>query len=949
MSQMQTKIIAIVVATLLAGFGVLVVGSMTKEKADLIAANRSKTELAAASVISSLGGIMVTGDTAAVGGLIDDLRGVQGIDEIRVFGNDGAEVYPSPEYSEPEGELKAAIGKALSTGEQADLMDGTRLTITKPLISSERCVGCHTEGQKVLGVVTVSVSLADVYKEIKHNQAMSVLNAALTVLVVALILAVMIRKIVLKPVRRGVDLMGMMERDKDLTLRLDTVSQDEMGRLASSFNSVIDSLQKVIRRINRMSYQVGSVSAQIAVNADKVKEGAHVQARSAESTSSAIEEMNASIREVAESADSMSYSAEMTSSSILQMTASIDQIAGSAAVLSASVDSTVSSITEISASIKEVSTSVAVLSDAAEVSVDFITMIADSIDHVESAAKESAILSEQVTNSARALEAGAMGRAIDGMRKIRDAVDDSGEVIDRLDKRSRQIGEILTVIDEVTEQTELLSLNAAILASQAGEHGKGFAVVADEIKDLAERTASSTQEISKLISTVQSEVAEAVRAMDTGMVAVGEGQKAIFDAKRVLDDIVSSSANSTVMSKSIERSTMEQAESARQVKDAMVNIRDMVNQILRASQDLSGGSEQIMLESEKIKDVALQVRTATEEQSKGSAQIINAVESVTDHAQHIASATAEQKKGSEDIVSSIEKIREVTQENEELAAEMGTAVEDLARHIEELKEEVSTFKLESAGTSFVKLGIMPLESPAQMYKKFLPLAEYLSREVGRDVVFKLTPTFTDAVKDIGTGAADICYMTPTTYIEANDKYGVELLAKAVRNGVPYSHTIIVARQDSSIKSLEDLKGRSFAFGDKMSTSSYLVPLYMLARAGVRLADLSEHRFLGHHDDVAKAVLLGELDAGGLRETTAYQYMDKGLKFIKTSENIPEFNFCARPGLDRELVEKVKSALLKLNAMGAGAAVLKSVDKDYTAFMDASDKDYDGIREMLRKV
>lgn len=949
MSKMQTKIIAIVVATLLAGFSTLVLMSMKKEKSDLIDANRSKTELVAASVISSLGGIMMTGDPQAVGGVIDDLRAVEGISEIRVYNSDGMEVYTSPKYSPLAGEYKAAVDGALKYAAPRDVMDEHSLTVAKPLMSSARCVGCHTEGKRVLGVVAVRVSLDDVFKEIKHNQTLSILNAGLTVLIVALILAVMIKKIVLDPVQKGVDLMGAMEHDKDLTLRMEIASKDEMGRLSSSFNGVITSLQNVIKRINRVSYQVGSVSAQIVVNADKVRDGAQVQARSIESTSGAIEQMNASIKEVAESADSMSYSSEMTSSSILEMTASIDEIAGSAAVLSASVDSTVSSITQISASIKEVSTSVAVLSDAAEVSVDFITMIADSINQVEEAAKESALLSVQVTDSARALESGAMGRAIDGMRKIRDAVDDSGEVIDRLDKRSRQIGEILTVIDEVTEQTELLSLNAAILASQAGEHGKGFAVVADEIKDLAERTASSTQEISKLISTVQSEVAEAVSAMNTGMMAVGEGQKAIFDAKRVLEGIVSSSANSTVMSKSIERSTAEQADSARQVKEAMVNIRDMVKQILRASQDLSGGSEQIMMESEKVKDVAMQVRTATEEQSKGSTQIINAIESVTDHAQHIAAATAEQRKGSEEIVLSIERIREVTQENEELASEMGTAVEDLARHIEELKEEVSSFKLESAGSSLVKLGIMPLESPAQMYKKFMPLAEYLSGEIGREVVFKLTPTFTDAVKDIGTGAADICYMTPTTYIDAHDRYGVELLAKAVRNGVPYSHTMIVTRQDSSINTLEDMKGRSFAFGDKMSTSSYLVPHYMLVRAGVRISDLSEHRFLGHHDDVAKAVLLGEFDAGGLRETTAYQYMDKGLRIVKTSENIPEFNFCARPGLDPELAGRIKAALMKLEQKGKFASVLTSVDKGYTGFMEAADRDYDGIREMLRKI
>jgi len=950
MSQMQTKIIAIVVVTLVIGFGILVYMSMRKERADLIAANKSKTDLVASSVISSIGGIMMTGDPQATGGMIQDLRGVEGISEIRLFGSDGTELYMSAKYEPYGGRLKEAVDDTLISADTHDIMDDSRITVVKPLIKAERCTRCHTSDVKVLGVVAVKVSLAEVYAEIERNRMLSILNAAATVLGVVAILAIMIRSIVLTPVKRGVDTMGEIEKNKDLTHRMKVGSEDEMGRLASSFNSLIESVQKVIRRINRMSYQVGSVSAQIVVSSSKVVEGAQVQARSAESTSGAIEQMNASIKEVSESAESMLHSSELTSSSILELSASIDEIAGSSAVLSSSVDSTVSSITEITASIKEVSTSVAVLTDTAETSVEFISDIARSIHDVESAAKDSADLSEKVTDAARELESGAMGRAIAGMRKIRDVMDDSGEVINRLDNRSRQIGEILTVIDEVTEQTELLSLNAAILASQAGEHGKGFAVVADEIKDLAERTASSTQEITKLINTVQAEVSEAVRSMDLGMEAVGEGQAAIFDAKKVLEGIVSSSARSTEMSKQIESATKEQAEGAGQVREAMVNIRDMVKQILRATQDLTNGSEQIMQEAEKVRDVAFQVRTASDEQSKGSAQIIRAVENVTDHAQQIAHATKEQSKGSEEIVLAIEKIREVTQENEDLASEMTTAVEELAMHIEGLKDEVSSFRIEDAASGLVKLGIVPLESPAQMYKKFQPLAEYLSQKVGREVVFKLTPTFADAVRDIGDGAADICYMTPSTYIEAHEKYGVELLAKAVRNGVPYSHTMIVTRDDSDINALGDLKGRKFAFGDKMSTSSYIVPLYMLSRAGVRLADLSEHRFLGHHDDVAKAVLLGEYDAGGIRETTAYQFMDKGLRLVKTSEDIPEFNICARPGMDDGLMRSLRDAILSLDDRDAAAArVLKSIDKDYTGFMDADDSDYDGVRVMMKKV
>jgi methyl-accepting chemotaxis protein len=98
-----------------------------------------------------------------------------------------------------------------------------------------------------------------------------------------------------------------------------------------------------------------------------------------------------------------------------------------------------------------------------------------------------------------------IGKAIDGMKEIKASVENTAGYIRKLGGRSEEIGQILNVIDEITDQTTLLALNAAILAAQAGEHGKGFSVVADEIKNLAERTSVSTQEIGELIQSVQQE------------------------------------------------------------------------------------------------------------------------------------------------------------------------------------------------------------------------------------------------------------------------------------------------------------------------------------------------------------------------------------------------------------------------------------------------------------
>jgi phosphonate transport system substrate-binding protein len=125
---------------------------------------------------------------------------------------------------------------------------------------------------------------------------------------------------------------------------------------------------------------------------------------------------------------------------------------------------------------------------------------------------------------------------------------------------------------------------------------------------------------------------------------------------------------------------------------------------------------------------------------------------------------------------------------------------------------------------------------------------------------------------------------------------------------------------------------------------------MLADAGIKLVDLKDYGFLGHHDDVARAVLAGEYDAGGLRESTAKEFEDRGLEVIKTSFEIPEFNICASKNVDEALIGQIKKSLIALNSTDKGhARLLSLIDQDYTGFAEAADNDYDAIRKAMETV
>jgi phosphonate transport system substrate-binding protein len=162
--------------------------------------------------------------------------------------------------------------------------------------------------------------------------------------------------------------------------------------------------------------------------------------------------------------------------------------------------------------------------------------------------------------------------------------------------------------------------------------------------------------------------------------------------------------------------------------------------------------------------------------------------------------------------------------------------------------------------------------------------------------------------------------------------------------------VIVTRKESGIGSLDEIRGRSFAFGDGNSTSSHIVPRAMLQERGISLDALSMYDYLGHHDDVARAVLSGEYDAGAVMESVALQNREQGLVVLATSPPVPEFNLCASPVLPEREREILSRGLTDLRAdEGEGKSILSSIYEDYSGFTDAADSDYGEIREMMEKI
>ena len=243
----------------------------------------------------------------------------------------------------------------------------------------------------------------------------------------------------------------------------------------------------------------------------------------------------------------------------------------------------------------------------------------------------------------------------------------------------------------------------------------------------------------------------------------------------------------------------------------------------------------------------------------------------------------------------------------------------------------------------LRFGSVAMDVPTVMHKRLTPLTQYLSKELGRPVHLKLAKNMPSAIEDVSLGAVELAYLTPVAYIKSNKKGNTRLVAKTVTKGRGSFKLMIVVKQDSPIKSLEDLKGRTFAFGDKAA----LLQRAVVVGSGTKLETLGSYKFLGHYDNIVRAVMHGDFDAGILKDTKAYKWEGKGIRILYASDDLPPYNITASNKVSDEMLAKLKKAFLSLDAKNKDhKKIIKALDKKYDGFAATSDAEYDVVRKLV---
>lgn len=490
---------------------------------------------------------------------------------------------------------------------------------------------------------------------IRHRNNVGFLSAGYIVL--SILIAMLMSRAISRPILDVSETMVLVTQELDFTKQITVRGQDEIAHMGNAFNGLLKRLRDTFGSIVTGNRQVTVAVGRVKEISNRIVFNATEQSKRAQDVLKRIETMGQTAGHVQENAIRSQQAYGETSASVNQLVASIQEIAKSAVAQASMVEESRTIINMMGETAKEVAGRAALQREAAEETTKASEAMAVSIGEV---ADKASLADKQSEESYSA--------AVKG----RTAVEQVAQGMQSISESSEQVTEIIEVISDIADQTNLLALNAAIEAARAGEHGRGFAVVAEEVRKLAERTAESTKEISGLIRSSVERVKEGAGLADS--------------SQKALDNIVSSVAQTNSLIKEINTATNEQKKSVLQVSSAMERLRDLSREISSMTAEQGKRRERAEKVMQEVFDLSRSVSTSTQEQARGADHVIQEVANAASRAEEITTLTSQQKERSLAV-------QQIMQEMSKVALTNAAGAQNSQKFSDKLVEVMSNYSL----------------------------------------------------------------------------------------------------------------------------------------------------------------------------------------------------------------------------------------------------------------
>lgn len=255
----------------------------------------------------------------------------------------------------------------------------------------------------------------------------------------------------------------------------------------------------------------------------------------------------------------------------------------------------------------------------------------------------------------------------------------------------------------------------------------------------------------------------------------------------------------------------------------------------------------------------------------------------------------------------------------------------------------------------LRLGIVPFETGEELLKEMQPLIDVIEKGMDMEVQATVAGDYTGVVEAFKNDQLDVAFLSPAAYVLAAQEANVRVILQSVRDNHAHFYGAIITHRDSGINSLKDLKGKTFAFGDPISTSGHIFARKMMLEANINPeTDLEKYIYAGSHDATILAVLNRKVDAGATysddkegKSTSWSRFLDAKdqdkIKLVTMTEPIPSDTICVSKDYSPELTERLRKTIMDFTDSPEGHALVKKLYK-FDSYQPASSEDYKSVRD-----